>query len=281
MGQLSKFWVFCKQIRCLPLLVSPLALVSCGFLDRDPACKVSPTGIAAMPLLGASLGEQELTLTFDRSPSENTEDISHYLQSRGIGGTFFIEGQRVDSPEIFIKLRDSGHLLGNGTLSHANLTASPDLLTEIRQVDDLLTPYVVGNIFIFRAPEGLFGKKTAEYLNRQGLQKYVGPIGWDVGPAASQVSLNITCSAESVTPKACAQLYFAAVTEKRSGILRFTESTFDLPLLLKELIPSLEAAGFKFARLDQVPDIKREILKRGGSPGVVGDEGGCNDYQSR
>ena len=279
MLQLSKFWMLHNGINLLHL---PLlwAIGGCGFIGRDPSCKGSPTGISPIALTGSSLANKELSLTFERSPSNRTAEFSTYLQSRGIGATFFIEGQRVSTTDTLVALRNEGHLIGNGTVSHADLTQTPDLLTEIRQVDDLITPYVVGDIFVFTAPEGRFEKKTAEYLNVQGLQKYVGPIGWDIGDETSAVSIDATCSQDGLSPSACAQRYLEKITEEKRGIIRFTEDAFDLPQLLRELIPNLEAALYKFVRIDQIPNIKKEILKRGGQPGVVADAGGCNDYRN-
>jgi peptidoglycan/xylan/chitin deacetylase (PgdA/CDA1 family) len=241
---------------------------------------VSLSGIAETAISGSSLNDQELVLTFDRAPSKTTEEIGAYLNSRSIGGTFFVEGQKLSDKTILSALRESGHLIGNGTLSHASLTKTPALLTEIRKVDQIITPYVVGNMFLFRAPGGAFNKETAEYLNRQGLQKYVGPIGWDVSLDPLDVSIALNCSDESISVGACSTNLFEVIAEKKRGILRFSSTQKDLPLLLKELIPNLEAAKFKFRRLDQVPDVRRELVKREARLDASGEEGGCDDYSA-
>lgn len=280
MPQVSKLWMGRQR---LGLIWTSCILWNVGCntaLSSDPSCKVVPSGIGDLPISGSSLNDQELVLTFDRSPSKNTEELAGYLNSRSIGGTFFIEGQRLRDKELLRGLRESGHLIGNGTLSNTSLTETPALLTEIRRVDHIIAPYVVGNMYLFRAPQGDFNKDTAAYLNQQGLQKYVGPIGWDVSLDSPAIDTDVACAEVGGTVTGCAKTLFDAISLKKRGILRFSSDQSGLVNLLKELIPSLETAKFKFLRLDQVPDIRRELVKREARPGTVGEEAGCDDYGS-
>lgn len=276
----SNYWVTRQRLRLHWIWTSVLWSACNGGLSNDPSCKVALSGISSDAIRGASLNDFEVALTFDRAPSSSSEEIAAFLNSRAIAATFFIEGKKISDTEILKYLRESGHLIGNGTLSYENLAKTPALLTEIRKVDQRITPYVVGNIYLFRSPTGDFNENLAEYLNRQGLQKYVGPIGWDISLEIDDPEIADLCRDEITSTSICSRLFLNIVQQKKKGILRFTESQKGLVAFLKELVPELEASKFKFIRLDQVPDIRRELVKREAQPGTTGGDGGCDDYGS-
>jgi peptidoglycan/xylan/chitin deacetylase (PgdA/CDA1 family) len=274
----SNYWVTRQRLRLHWILTSLLCSACNGGLSNDPSCKVALSGISSETIRGASLNDFEIALTFDRAPSGSTEEIAAFLNSRGIAATFFLEGKKISDTDILKYIRESGHLIGNGTLSNENLAKTPALLTEIRKVDQKITPYVVGNIYLFRSPTGDFNEELAEYLNRQGLQKYVGPIGWDISLEIDDPEIAAFCRDEITSTSTCSRLFLNMVQQKKKGILRFTDSQKGLAAFLKELVSELEGSKFKFIRLDQVPDIRRELVKREAQPGTIGGDGGCDDY---
>jgi peptidoglycan/xylan/chitin deacetylase (PgdA/CDA1 family) len=276
----SNYWVTRQRLRLYWIWTSILSSACSGGLSSDPPCKVALSGISSEAIRGTSLNDFEIALTFDRAPSSSSEEIAAFLNSRTIGATFFIEGKKISDTDGLRYLRESGHLIGNGSLSYGSLAKTPALLTEIRKVDQGITPYVVGNIYLFRAPNQDFNETLAEYLNRQGLQKYVGPIGWDMSMEIDDPEIVALCRDEITSTSICSRLFLNIVQQKKKGILRFTDSQKGLLGFLKELIPELEATKFKFLRLDQVPDIRRELLKREAQPGTIGGDGGCDDYGS-
>ena len=289
MSQLSM-----KQAHCLPFthawvrslagsLVSIISLFTgaCSNSEPGPACKVATSGIADAPITGKSLLDKTLAFTFDHAPSAFTAEIADLLTSRQINAAFFVVGKQLEEAAdqgILGHLRGNGHLVGNGTYSYANLEAVPLPSVELRQVDQMITPSVVGNMFFFRSAANTFNHKVAAYLNMQGLQKYVGPIGSDIAFTDGADPIDKGCWAAVLTPADCAQRYIDAINLKKQGIVRFTDGSSQTTALLQALIPLATAAGYKFVRLDDVPEIRTAFLQREAVPGTVAGNAGCKDY---
>lgn len=241
-------------------------------------CSVNKIGIANAPIKGDGMNDQRITLAIDGSPTAVTADIAEILANKRVGATFFAVGRQVpDHREELLYVRDAGHLIGNATFSGKRLTASKLPVGEMRKADAVLTPYVVGDMFLLRVPEDDFNADLATYLNRQGLQKYVGPIGADI-IAENGEAIDLGCWRERLTPGECSVRYLESLADKKKGIVRFTDGYAELVGLLQELLPALSTAGFEFVRLDAVPEIRRRLQERGAKIDQVAGEGGCSDY---
>lgn len=225
------------------------------------------------------MDEQVISLVIDAAPTAHTAEVSELLTNKQLGATFFVVGRQLDGREADLSaVRGGGHLIGNATYSGAKLTQTPLSAGELRKADELLTPYVVGDMFLFRAPHDEFNGDLAEYLNQQGLQKYVGPIGGDVVAETGQ-SLDAVCWSELLTPGQCAVRYVEVLADKKKGIVRFSDGFPQLLGLLQELLPALETAGFRVERLDRVPEIRRRLQERGAKVDQIAGPSGCNDYE--
>ncbi len=261
-----------------------LFMQACNSNGPGPGCKVAPSGIADAPITGKTLLDKTLVFTFDRSPTPVTLEIADLLTARQINGAFFVVGKKLKDvvhQGILAHLRSNGHLIGNGTYSFANLEAVALPTAELRQVDQMIQPDVVGNMFFFRSAANSFNHKIADYLNKQGLQKYVGPIGSDIVFTGGVDPIDAGCWNEVLTPADCAQRYIDAINLKQQGIIRFTDGYSQTPALLQALIPLVTSAGYKVVRLDEVPEIRTAFLEREAVPGTVGGSPGCKDYDRR
>jgi peptidoglycan/xylan/chitin deacetylase (PgdA/CDA1 family) len=253
-------------------------LAGCSRGSASPECAVGKTGIAAAPIKGDSMDEQVIALAFDGAPTAYTAEVAELLANKRLGATFFVVGRQVEGREAVLSaVRGGGHLIGNATYSGNKLTAAALPAGELRKADEVLTPYVVGNMFLLRAPDDAFDDDLAAYLNQQGLQKYVGPIGSDVVTEAGE-AIDAVCWREALSAGQCAVRYVEALADKKKGIARFTDGSSQLLGLLQELLPALESAGFKVVRLDQVPEIRRQLQERGAKVDQIAGETACNDY---
>jgi peptidoglycan/xylan/chitin deacetylase (PgdA/CDA1 family) len=254
-----------------------LALGGCSVDQNGPQCKVGAAGIADAPMTGASLDDQYVALVVDGGPTQVTPDAGTYLAAHNIGAAFFAQGKRLDHPAVLSSLRDQGHLIGNGTFSGSRLDRSPLPAGELRSTDALITPYIVGDMFFFDSPGDQMSHALAGYLNRQGLAKYVGPVGADVAETGGG-GIDAGCWRDGVSPATCSQRYLQALADKRKGIIRFTDGATELVPLLQELVPALQSAGFQIVRLDDVPAIHSAFVLRGAETDVIGGAAGCSDY---
>jgi peptidoglycan/xylan/chitin deacetylase (PgdA/CDA1 family) len=263
----------------LLLPVIALAATGCGSFKTSAAqCRGGP-GMTEAALTGESLAEKTLALTFDGGPTAVTPVIGDFLFANGVRAAFFTDGQDIaEEPARLGRLKDREHLVGQRGYSGENLTKVPDPALEVRKTDELVTPYVSGDMFLLRAPEGAFDAALAARLNAAGLNKYVGPIGWEVGTSLGGFVDDATCLAQGNPPSTCAQLYLDRLRLELRGIVRLHASLSGSLEVLQIIIPKLRDEGFSFVRLDEVAPVRLALERAGGVPGTVGGPGGCDEY---
>ena len=148
--------------------------------------------LSAAPLRGSTLGPKELALTFDDGPGSRTIELSAWLAAEGIHATFFVVGDSVVArPGVLAHLVADGHVVANHSQHHEDLTSTATfpigaagdakLLATIADTDVLVAPFVAADRFLLRAPYGAYGARAHAVLHASAMDKYVGPIGWDIG----------------------------------------------------------------------------------------------------
>ncbi len=71
--------------------------------------------------------DPRVALTFDDGPSEYTTSLLDGLRERGVKATFFLQGQCIEGREGIIRqMQEDGHLIGNHTFHHVQLTKLSD-----------------------------------------------------------------------------------------------------------------------------------------------------------
>jgi peptidoglycan/xylan/chitin deacetylase (PgdA/CDA1 family) len=172
----------------LASLLTTLAVGGCSGATSTPERICSDReAISSANFNGSSLPNKTLVLTFDDGPGARTEELSHFLRQQGISATFFVNGKMLtDGTAILKTLVDDGHTVANHTQTHANLTglSSAQVVDEVRETDDLISPFITDGKFLFRPPYGYYDNDTYEALNHSDMNKYVGPINWDIHDAA-------------------------------------------------------------------------------------------------
>lgn len=259
----------------LSLVVVGASACRVGSSDTCP----SGAGITAVPFTGDQLAERTIALTFDGGPSDISQELGEYLFANNVQAAFFVVGRAVaDDDGPLSAFKDFGHLVGNLGYSGKDLAAVPDPVAEVRRTDALITPYVTGGMFLFRAPDGHIDRAVADALNDDGLDKYVGHVHWDVGDSDGNFILDSDCWATGISPSNCAQGYLGEIRVQKSGIVRLHDTDARTLALVRDIVPQLKSEGFTFARIDAVPALKRELEKAGATPGLVGGGRACNDY---
>lgn len=65
----------------------------------------------------------KIAITFDDGPSVYTEELLDGLKDRGVKATFFVIGKSaVSYPDIVKRESNEGHLVGNHTYNHVEIT---------------------------------------------------------------------------------------------------------------------------------------------------------------
>lgn len=114
---------------------------------------------------GFSFTENEVYLTFDDGPNpEITPWILDELAKTNTKATFFCVGENIlRYPEIFERIKNDGHQVGNHTMNH-NRSPETDWATYRKSVKDCAE--LVGNN-LFRPPYGRLNSWRSRQLARQ------------------------------------------------------------------------------------------------------------------
>ncbi len=235
---------------------------------------------------GNLLPAMTLCLTFDDgpgltqtpmpAPGPRTDDLAFYLFLLGIPATFFVIGDYAASePELCRQLSNMGHLLVNHTKTHNGLLG--DLtISDATVIDDVVNATgSIGtaanpNSLLLRPPYGGWSEDVARVLNGDSdARKFTGPVLYDIGANDWQ----FWDSSDLADPANLAQQvenafqnYYAAITTARSGIVDLHDSSEPFrPILVaknqtyalvQRLIPQLIVDGYRFVRLDAVPQVR-------------------------
>lgn len=121
--------------------------------------------------------ENELYLTFDDGPvSGPTDFVLEQLQAFNIKATFFCIGDNVRKyPDVFRKVIEGGHAIGNHTFNHVNGWKTPTAryIENVHRFDEQVREHSVSSL-LFRPP---YGKITFRQIS--ALHDY-RIIMWDV-----------------------------------------------------------------------------------------------------
>lgn len=137
------------------------------------------------------------------------------------------------------------------------------MIGQLAAPDATLTDFIDGEVAFFRAPYGDWRLKgearsnVAEVLNRSAMAgRCVGPIGWDIDAG------DVGFWRDDRPAEDCARAYLEAIERVGRGIVLMHDNTADIPEIrarnralgmVRSLVPELRKLGYRFVRLDEVP----------------------------
>lgn len=213
-----------------------------------------------------------VALTFDDGPNAHTGEVLDALKEMHVKATFFIVGNQAHRhPEILARIAREGHLLANHSATHAFLGSSYDsnpdrLLNQLRDVHDQIAPLMAPtDKFYFRAPYGAWKSAHAAILNADPvLRDYVGPIYWDIGGDISMNREGYVMSAADWdcwhlkwSARTCAKGYSREIRRKDGGVVLMHAIHLRSADLVRQVVPALIEEGYKFVRLDEMPQYRQ------------------------
>lgn len=121
----------------------------------------------------------KIAITFDDGPSATmTPQLLDGLKERGVHATFFLLGQYAnESPEIVKRMKEEGHLIGNHTYNHVQLTkvSHEEFIKEIQSTNELIESITGETPQFIRPPFGAWKKSMEKEID-------MIPVMWDVDP---------------------------------------------------------------------------------------------------
>ena len=179
----------------------------------------------------------KLALTFDDGPNAQcTGRLLDGLKKRGVKATFFLIGMNAkDNPDLVKRIYEEGHLIGNHTYHHVDITKKSDeeARKEIEDTDKVISSVTGEHVEYMRPPFGVWQKNLE-------LEMDVMPVMWSVDPLDWT-----TENTDEIVNKVVTE------TEENDIILLHDcyESSVDAALRIVDI---LQKKGFEFVTADKL-----------------------------
>ena len=166
-----------------------------------------------------------ICLTFDDGPGARTLEIAELLAKNKMRATFFVLGKQVAKyPDTVgrVCVLDIGWAIIRSVTLHSRVSVAKGgeaiAITEVVRTDRLIADLIADGPFLLRPPYGDWSPNVADALNRSDeLQKYVGPIFWDIQYADWQIGG--TRNDQPWTLEQCRAEYLREIESRRAGVV--------------------------------------------------------------
>lgn len=137
---------------------------------------------------------KKVAITFDDGPHPVcTPDLLQGLSERGVKATFFVTGERAEqNPKIIQRMQEEGHLIGNHTYSHLQLTVGnrEQFKQELVKTNEVIQKLTGTTVEYVRPPYGCWDKSLEKELSMLPVLWTVDPKDWccqDAGKVAKRI----------------------------------------------------------------------------------------------
>ena len=194
---------------------------------------------------GDSCPDKVVYLTFDAGyENGNVAKILDALKREDVKGAFFIlENLILRNPELVMRMRDEGHIIGNHTASHKNMTkihSREEFRQELEKLEQIYAEKIGGSMSkYYRPPEGAFTEENLAFASALGYKTIFWSFAyadWDNGkqPPASEAMAKIL---DHVHNGAVLLLHPTSATNAE---------------ILGDVIAQLKRDGYRFGTLDEL-----------------------------
>ena len=124
----------------------------------------------------------KIALTFDDGPSAAwTPALLDGLKERGVKATFFLIGENADkNPEIVKRMAEEGHLIGNHTYHHVELTkvSEKEARLELADTSAAIVRITGKEPEYMRPPFGVWQRKLEQEIRMLPVLWTIDPLDW-------------------------------------------------------------------------------------------------------
>ena len=178
-----------------------------------------------------------VAITFDDGPHyKNTKLLLDGLRERGVKATFFLVGSRIAGNEdLILQMYEDGHLIGNHTYSHANLTGIPksEVLGEITKTNVLIEAITGEKVQYLRPPCGYWNDNLQEKIKMEKVLWTVDPKDWQ--------ATNVT------------QVVNAVMLDVEDGDIILLHDIYNSSVVAAlEIVDRLLDMGYEFVTVDEI-----------------------------
>ena len=165
-------------------------------VEETGASKTEETGAAEAGAAGprertGALYKGKLALTFDDGPDPRyTPKLLDGLAERGVRASFFLTGENAEKyPELVERMQEEGHLIGNHTYSHLQLTRDnrEQFRGELVRTNGIIKEITGEEAVYVRPPYGSWDKSFEDELNMFPVLWNIDPLDWCTSNASAVV----------------------------------------------------------------------------------------------
>ena len=180
---------------------------------------------------------KRIALTFDDGPHPYyTEQLLNGLKKREVCATFFVTGEHASlHPDIIERMATEGHLIGNHTYSHMQLTAKnrEEFKQELLKTNAVISEITGEEVVYVRPPYGAWDKSFEKEIN-------MFPVLWSVDPL-DWCSDNVSCITENVVSKV-----------KDNDIILMHDYSASSVTAALEIVDKLKEKGYVFVTVEEI-----------------------------
>lgn len=197
----------------------------------------SPNAIA---YVAENIAEKpKIAITFDDGPSTTyTPKLLDGLKERNVKATFFLIGENIeknDNREIVKRMYDEGHLIGNHTYHHVEITkvSNEEAYQEIVMTNDVISAITGEDVQFMRPPFGLWQKELEQKI-------HVLPVMWSIDP--------LDWATENVD-----EIVNKVVTEAEENDIILMHDCYDSSVKAAlKIVDRLTKEGYEFVTVDEL-----------------------------
>ncbi|MGN1267545.1 MAG: polysaccharide deacetylase family protein [Dorea sp.] len=181
--------------------------------------------------------EKKVALTFDDGPSHQcTGRLLDGLKERNVKATFFLIGKNAkENPKLVKRIYDEGHLIGNHTYNHVEITKLSDeeAKQELEKTDHIISAITGEHVSYMRPPFGVWQQDLEIELE-------VLPVLWTVDP--------LDWTTENVD-----EIVNKVVTETEENDIILLHDCYDSSVdAALQIVDILTEKGFGFVTVDEL-----------------------------
>lgn len=180
---------------------------------------------------------KKVAITFDDGPHPIcTMELLQGLAERDVKATFFVTGMRSEQhPEILQRMQEGGHLIGNHTYTHLQLTAGnrEQFKQELVKTNEIIEEITGSVVEYVRPPYGCWDKSLEQELSMLPVLWTVDPKDWccaDAGKVTKRI-----------------------LSKVQDGDIILLHDSFDTSVAAAlQVIDALQDMGYQFVTVDEI-----------------------------
>jgi peptidoglycan/xylan/chitin deacetylase (PgdA/CDA1 family) len=188
--------------------------------------------------------DKKIALTFDDGPHEMTVLVLDVLRKYNDKATFFCIGKNIEAhPDIFKKIIEEGHTVGNHSYNHSpffDFYRKKQVIAEIEQIDALIESFLGKKATLFRPPYGV----TNPSIRRALAVTQHKTIGWNIRSLDG-----ITKNEKFIFDRIIKRI-------KPGGIVLLHDTSIQTVQVLEQLLSFLQKNNYAVVPLEELLNIK-------------------------